>query len=377
MVLTDRNFNTSFFEAAGGGDPILYQHLFWFFGHPEVFLVVLFFVYMYFSYYRVGESNSGSDPSGYLPLYITLFSYGGLTTAGRKIYSLFTKEEDLSKSLVGESYGNGLKEEKLKLISDHVPKHLKPISNDQFGHYLAGLIDGQGWFSKSSCHILFNHLDASLAYYIKKRIGYGSVTKVKPNNGYLFNLTKQEGVQILLNLINGKLRTHPNVFNLIFNLSSSEAGKHLSLKEEFNINTSNDLDNHWLAGLLDAQCCFEIKCLEKTNSSDWGGDSSPKPLDIRLSMQVHQDVRLFLDLIKDKFGGNICYKQGEDRYYYTSISFGSARKVIEYLDKYHLLSSKHVNYIKWRKVYHLVQREQHLTPEGQARITRIKSSMYT
>jgi LAGLIDADG-like domain len=85
-------------------------------------------------------------------------------------------------------------------------KHLKPTSDEELGHYLAGLLDGDGYIGNNKISICFYILDLKLAQYLVKRLGFGKIDKVKDKNAYNLNIYKLIERKRILDLVNGKLR---------------------------------------------------------------------------------------------------------------------------------------------------------------------------
>lgn len=177
-----------------------------------------------------------------------------------------------------------------KLISVHTPIHRRPLTEKEFGYYLAGLIEGDGSFQKRQVIICFHELDAPLAYYIKERIGYGTVTKIKNKRAVKYVVAHSKGLKRIAELINGKLRTEEKITKFETNLIPY-------VTDGISLLPKNDeklKDNHWLAGFSDADGSFQIKIIKRIKRVKE---------EVRLNYQIDQSQSDILNLIKKEFGG--------------------------------------------------------------------------
>ena len=208
--------------------------------------------------------------------------------------------------------------ENLNILSSHNPKYSKPQSDQQFGYYLAGLIEGDGHFSNQNQLILAFHIyDIRLAYYLKSRQGYGSVKKVKDKQAVTYIISNKEGLLKVISLINGKIRT-PLKYNQIIQNITYPLNK-------LPLDNTSFSNNYWLAGFCDADASFQVKIINRLTSNT----SLPE---IRLSLQIDQKEDYILNKILQEFGGSIGYRKKFNTYYYSSVNYNVAYKFISYFE---------------------------------------------
>ena len=144
-----------------------------------------------------------SSPLGEIPSYGTIYlsCFSG-QSAGN--FSFSTKVAAKREVATEYTLDNGFKVQILPLISDYLGKHKSHLCDEEFGYLLAGLIEGEGRFTKKELHINFSSKDISFAYYIKKRIGYGKVYQIKDKKSVGYICEHAKGLFYVLSLINGK-----------------------------------------------------------------------------------------------------------------------------------------------------------------------------
>lgn len=253
-----------------------------------------------------------------------------------------------------------------------------------FGSYLAGLIEGDGTivvpkqersakgiFNYPSVQIVFQLKDFPLCQFVQKIIGHGTIHKKKQSARYILTINNINGLIILVNLINGKIRG-PKYNQLILLIQYLNNKKFLNIIPLGIDNTSLRV-NSWLTGFIEADGSFQVRT-----------SLTSKYPRIALSFELSQSqithysfsmlsiITLIADFIKVKVNGvRLNSKYPQYRVRTSSLRTNLNLKI--YLDKYPLKGTKYLDYKDWSSVLRFFEKGTHI--ENLEEIVKIKSGM--
>jgi cytochrome c oxidase subunit 1 len=315
MVLTDRNFNTSFFEVAGGGDPILYQHLF----STEIFEDYLL-----------------------LPTLFILPSFS-LSTFKRHMSDSFNNGFDFS--VFHEKYNT------------HLPNN--KIPSDNFLTWLIGFTEGEGSFivnNRGDLVFVITQatIDKQVLEFIQEILGFGKVIPQSAITSRYVTQNKKE-IDIIISIFNGNLvlPQRKEKFDLFVKGFNKWVTKGRILLEPIVIKNRPilpTLNDAWLAGFTDGEGCFACSIGEKKGFSF--NFNIAQKWAINLKVLEHFSV-LFRN-------GIISSHSVENVYEFRVGGLNNCKNIFPYFDNYPLYTKKSLSYKLWKDIHNNLVNKDHL-----------------
>lgn len=316
MVLTDRNFNTSFFEVAGGGDPILYQHLFSTLVLNDYWILSTLFIF--------SRSN-------------------------QSIFKRHMSNYNLNNEFDFSTFYNK--------YNTHLPNNLIPSEN--FLTWLVGFTEGEGSFIVNNRGDLVFVItqattDKQILEFIQEIIGFGKVIPQSAITSRYVTQNKKE-IDIIISLFNGNLvlPKRQQTFGLFVKGFNKWVTKGRILLEPVVINNRPilpTLNDAWFAGFTDGEGCFTCSIGKKKGFS-FNFNISQK-WEINLTVLEHFSV-----LFKN---GIVSRHSEENTYEFRLGGVNNCKNVFSYFDKYTLYTKKSLSYKLWKDLHNDLVNKDHL-----------------
>lgn len=230
------------------------------------------------------------------------------------------------------------------------------------GYYLAGLIEGDGCFSRNKLEIIYHIKDLSAAYRLRDLLGYGAVYKHSSRKAVRFTISSKAGLSRVVNLCNGKFVTDSKVNQLIRH--NYEIKLDLAILPPSGVLS---LNNSWLAGFIDADGSLGIfLASSKTHTLRRS---------VRLEVKFSQKDHNILYLIGCLFGSKKYYVDKKKIGRLTITDQEYLKEMICYLDMYHLQTEKYNQYCLFKCCYYFIKAKNHLSAAGLEQVKVFKKTL--